>query len=172
MKREGKYRPLFDFLSGVRLDEISLTLSEIEALLGDALPASARTTRGWWSNREHGSLQAAAWMDAGYQVAELDLAAERVIFRKPRLHYEVKRAGDAILWDRDLVRALRDHMGVSQAELAEALGVRQQTVSEWENGVYIPTRATSKLLTFVAERAGFDFDDSATGEEGASQNSS
>ena len=172
MKREGKYRPLFDYLTGVRSDEISLTLSEVEALLGDALPASARTTRGWWSNREHGSLQAAAWMDAGYQVAEVDLAAERVIFRKPQLRYEVRRAGDAILWDGDLVRALRDHMGVSQAQLAETLGVRQQTVSEWENEVYVPTRATSKLLTFVAERVGFDFGDSATGGEGVFQNSS
>jgi DNA-binding XRE family transcriptional regulator len=172
MKREGKYRPLFDYLSGIRLDEISLTLSEIEALLGDVLPASARTTRGWWSNRARGSLQAAAWMDAGYHVAEVDLAVERVVFRKPQLRYEVRRAGDTVLWDGDLVRALRDHMGVSQAQLAETLGVRQQTVSEWETGAYIPTRATSKLLTFVAERAGFDFGEGASGEEGAFQNSS
>jgi DNA-binding transcriptional regulator YiaG len=117
-------------------------------------------------------LQAAAWMDAGYQVAEVDLTAEKVTFQKPRLRYEVKREGDAILWDGDLVRALRDHMRLSQTELAETLGVRQQTVSEWENGVYIPTRATSRLLTFVAERAGFDFGESTAGEEGASSNSS
>jgi hypothetical protein len=140
MKREGKYRPLFDYLSGNRSDEILLTLSEIEALLGSALPASARTTRGWWSNRDRGSLQAAAWMDAP-QVIEVDL--RRSYLRKPLLHYEVKRAGDTILWDGDLVRALRDHMGVSQAQLAETLGVRQQTISEWENAS-IPTRATRR----------------------------
>ncbi len=31
--------------------------------------------------------------------------------------------------------------------------MRQQTVSEWENGLYTPTRAMSRLLTMVAEQA-------------------
>lgn len=171
MKQEGKYRPLFDFLSASRSDEVSLTLAEIEALLGDALPASAHSTRGWWSNRARGSLQAAAWMEAGYQAQEVDLAAGRIVFRKPQRHYEVRRVGDTVLWDGDLVRALRDHMGASQAQLAEALGVRQQTVSEWENDAYTPTRATSKLLSFVAERAGFRYDVGAPDDEVSPQNS-
>ena len=166
MKREGKYRPLYDYLSKSGSDEMFLTLVEIEVILGEALPASARTTRGWWSNRGGGSLQAAAWMEAGYQVEDVDLTAGRVVFRKLRRHYEVKRVGDTILWDADLVRALRDHMGTSQSQFAETLGVRQQTVSEWENGTYTPRRAMSKLLSFVAERASFYYgDDQATAEE-------
>ncbi|MCX6032964.1 MAG: helix-turn-helix transcriptional regulator [Chloroflexi bacterium] len=172
MKQEGKYRPLFDRLSSNRTDEVTLSLTEIEAILGDALPPSARTTRGWWGNRDRGSLQAAAWMEAGYQVQEVDLAAGRVVFRKPRRQYEVKRAGGTVLWNGDLVRALRDHMGASQAQLAENLGVRQQTVSEWENDAYLPTRATSKFLSLVAERAGFNFGNDETREEGSSPNSS
>jgi DNA-binding transcriptional regulator YiaG len=48
-------------------------------------------------------------------------------------------------------------MDLSQAELAERLGVRQQTISEWETGVYQPKRAMSRLLTLVAERAGFPY---------------
>jgi len=52
---------------------------------------------------------------------------------------------------------LRRHMGLSQAELAAELGVRQQTISEWETGMYQPKRAMSKLLTLVAERAGFTY---------------
>lgn len=172
MKQAGKYRPLFDYLSGQHADEIALTLAEIEAILGDALPPSARAARGWWGNRDRGSLQAAAWMDAGYQVKVADLAAGRVIFRKPKRVYEVRRAGDTILWDGDLVRALRDHMGASQAQLAEELGVRQQTVSEWENGAYAPTRATSKFLSLVAERAGFSFGGEESREGDAAQNSS
>jgi DNA-binding transcriptional regulator YiaG len=46
-------------------------------------------------------------------------------------------------------------MGLTQAQFAEELGVRQQTVSEWEQGLYAPTRATAKHLTLVAERAEF-----------------
>jgi DNA-binding transcriptional regulator YiaG len=60
-----------------------------------------------------------------------------------------------------MIKALRGHMGLNQAQLAESLGVRQQTVSEWENGLYEPSRATSKYLMLVAERADFSY-----GEEG------
>jgi DNA-binding transcriptional regulator YiaG len=170
MKQEGKYRPLFDHLSGSSTEEVALTLTEIEAILGEALPPSAHTTRGWWGNRDRGSLQAAAWMEAGYLVQEVDLAGGQVVFRKPRRQYEVKRAGNTVLWNGDLVRALRDHMGVSQVQLAETLGVRQQTVSEWETDAYLPTRATSKHLSLVAERAGFNFEDDETREEEPSPN--
>jgi DNA-binding transcriptional regulator YiaG len=48
-------------------------------------------------------------------------------------------------------------MNLTQAQLAEELGVRQQTVSEWESSVYEPKRAMSKYLTLVAERAGFEY---------------
>ena len=98
-------------------------------------------------------------MEAGYHVATVDLAAECVTWRKARLRYTVQRTGDAIDWDSTLIRALRSHMEMSQAELADTLGVRQQTVSEWETGAYAPTRASAKHLTLVAERAGFLYGD-------------
>jgi len=59
------------------------------------------------------------------------------------------------------VRALRQHLGLTQAGLSEELGVRQQTVSEWETSAYQPRGASARLLTLVAERAGFDYDVSA-----------
>lgn len=71
--------------------------------------------------------------------------------------YTVQREGEEIYWDGDMVRALRVKLGVNQAGLAHILGVRQQTVSEWETGAYTPTRARSKHLTMVAEKAGFSF---------------
>jgi DNA-binding transcriptional regulator YiaG len=48
-------------------------------------------------------------------------------------------------------------MNLNQMELARILGLRQQTVSEWETGVYRPTRGRSKHLTMVAEKAAFPF---------------
>ena len=41
--------------------------------------------------------------------------------------------------------------------MAETLGTRQQTISEWEVGVYAPRRSTSKYLNLIAERAGFTY---------------
>ncbi|MEK7247831.1 MAG: helix-turn-helix domain-containing protein [Chloroflexota bacterium] len=60
-------------------------------------------------------------------------------------------------WGAGSVRALRRHMGLSQDQLADQLGTRQQTVSEWETGQYRPRGASAKLLSIVAERAGFEY---------------
>jgi DNA-binding transcriptional regulator YiaG len=66
-------------------------------------------------------------------------------------------------WDAESIKALREHMGLSQQELADELQVRQQTISEWETGMYAPRRSTSRYLSMVAERAGFQY--TAGGEE-------
>lgn len=60
-------------------------------------------------------------------------------------------------WDAGGVRRLRKHLGVTQDALAEELGTRQQTVSEWETGQYRPRGASAKLLSIIAERAGFEY---------------
>jgi len=41
---------------------------------------------------------------------------------------------------------------MTQAEFARELGVRQQTVSEWETGRYRPRGASVRLLSILAER--------------------
>ena len=63
------------------------------------------------------------------------------------------------LWDAEQVRALRSHLGLTQAELADELNVRQQTVSEWETGLYRPRGASERVLSLVAERAEFAYGD-------------
>ena len=68
--------------------------------------------------------------------------------------YEAKRRE----WDSEHIRALRHHLGLTQRELADRLGTRQQTISEWEIGLYKPRGASSTLLSIVAERARFKYD--------------
>ncbi|MCZ7673347.1 MAG: helix-turn-helix domain-containing protein [Chloroflexi bacterium] len=157
MNADSKYYPLYTALHEQSLDELTLTLSEIESLLGLPLPASARTRRAWWSNRSRGALQAQAWMAAGYHVETIDLENERITFRKPGIIYKVQRIGDTVLWNADLIKSLRHHMNWTQIDLADQLGMRQQTISEWENGLYGPKRSSSKLLTLIAEKAGFKY---------------
>ncbi len=71
-----------------------------------------------------------------------------------------KRSGKSrrAQWDRERVRALRRHLGLTQSELASQLGTRQQTISEWEQGMYRPRGASATLLSIVAERARFKYD--------------
>jgi DNA-binding transcriptional regulator YiaG len=156
VKAAGKYRLLFDYLDQRVGDEVALSFAEIEALLGQSLPPSARGRRDWWGNRQRAP-QASAWMDAGYHVADLNLESERVVFRKPVPSYTVRRADGIVLWNQAMIKALRFHMGLNQTQFAEELGVRQQTISEWETGVYPPSRATCKYLSLVAEQAGFKY---------------
>jgi len=155
MKEGSKYQPLLEFLRGSNQSEVVLTFAEIEALMNNPLPDSAKSKRAWWSNRSKGALQASAWMEAGYRVEDMDLDGQRVTFRKPTTGYEVQRVGDTVLWNSELIKALRLHMALTQAEFADRLGVRQATVSQWENKAYEPTLATSKYLTLIAEQAEF-----------------
>ena len=60
-------------------------------------------------------------------------------------------------WDSQRIRALRHHLGLTQRELAGNLGTRQQTISEWETGMYKPRGASSTLLSIIAERAKFEY---------------
>ena len=155
MKEGSKYQPLLEHLCGSNQHEVTLTFAQIEALMNEALPESARSKRAWWSNRTKGALQASAWMEAGYRVEDVDLDRQQVTFRKSTINYQVQRVGDTVLWNSQLIKALRLHMGLTQAEFAQRLGVRQATVSQWENSAYEPTLATSKYLTLIAEQARF-----------------
>ncbi len=81
----SKYDPLRMFLARAGKPDFELSFEDIERTLGFPLPRSARVHRPWWSNEGSGThVQARAWMDAGYQVWEVDLKRERTRFRRKR----------------------------------------------------------------------------------------
>ena len=41
--------------------------------------------------------------------------------------------------------------------MAQRLGTRQQTISEWERGVYSPRGISSAMLSVLAERSDFEY---------------
>jgi len=61
------------------------------------------------------------------------------------------------MWDSDSIQALRRHLELTQSELSERLGTRQQTISEWETGIYRPRGASVTLLSIIAEQANFRY---------------
>jgi DNA-binding transcriptional regulator YiaG len=65
-------------------------------------------------------------------------------------------------WDADKILALRMHLGLTQREMSHRLGTRQQTISEWETGMYRPRGASATLLTMIAEQAEFRYDAAAS----------
>ncbi len=75
-----KYAPLKRWLEARTEAQVRITFAEIEAILGFALPRSARLHRPWWANSFGAHVQAAAWLDAGWQTSEVDLAAQTLVF--------------------------------------------------------------------------------------------
>jgi len=61
------------------------------------------------------------------------------------------------IWKAERIRALRQHLGLTQEQMAAELGTRQQTISEWETSRYEPRGASARLLTLIAERAAFPY---------------
>lgn len=49
-------------------------------------------------------------------------------------------------------RPIRSRLGVTQAELADVLGVSQGNISFYERGQTVPPEIAGKLIAFAAER--------------------
>ena len=160
MNKNSKYYPLYQYFQNNENDVVLLTVADVQAIIGGGLPASARSQRAWWSNRKTAVAQSAAWIEAGYRVDKLELEKNLITFRKigtiPEL--EIQRKGDIVMWNAEMIKALREYMGMNQAQFADELGVRQPTISEWETGAYEPKRSTSKFLTMIAEQAEFKYE--------------
>ncbi|MBW4485018.1 MAG: helix-turn-helix domain-containing protein [Tildeniella torsiva UHER 1998/13D] len=156
IKPGSKYYPLFEHLQNCNKAATTLTFLEIEALMGRSLPASARAKKGWWSNRDSVSaLQAIAWVSAGYQVNAVDLAQQKVTFQTFQAAYNIQHKHGQIEWNGKAIKALRACKGLNQEQFASELGVRRETVSEWENSKYEPDRSKRKLLDMIAKQASF-----------------
>ena len=156
MKSGPKYQSLYNYLKQLPQDEpLALTFEELQAATGIALPPSARASRAWWANST--TPQGKAWTEAGWLVDAVDIDGARLVFRPARITYRITPRRRRPGWSAERVKALREFAGWSQQDLADRLGMRQQTVSEWETGKYGPRRSSSVLLEFIAERVGFPY---------------
>jgi hypothetical protein len=79
----SKYDPLKHHLASQWLPEVPMTFAQVEAVLGAKLPRSAYTHAAWWANESEGShVQAKAWLDAGFETADVDKASRKLTFKR------------------------------------------------------------------------------------------
>lgn len=78
----GKYEPLGIFLRGQRADRVPLTFSQIEKITGSKLPPKAQHHRAWWSNNAANNVMTKVWLDAGFESAQVDVEARKLVFRR------------------------------------------------------------------------------------------
>lgn len=80
---EGKYLPLAQHLAKREHFPAQLLFSDVEEIIGESLPVSARKHRAWWGNESSPfRVQAVAWMGCGWKVAEVDLTGGWVRFER------------------------------------------------------------------------------------------
>jgi CBS domain-containing protein len=107
----GKYVPLRDYLENIKQEGIvnlQLAFDQIENLLGEDLPDSARQHRAWWGNDYSTHVQAIAWLSAGWLVDGVDMNKEEVDFR------QTNTANYPLFFD-ELLRGLKERRpGVTQ----------------------------------------------------------
>ena len=171
-----KYAPLKGWLEARTEQRLRVSFAEMEAILGFELPRSARLHRPWWANSFGAHVQAAAWLDAGWQTAEVDLAGETLVFvRADEPAYPIPPAsvsgveeGDPamIMIPREsltpgAMRLLRDcaeelGSGLEQAAVlalnAAALDRRRRLVEEFR--ALAPPQATDSTLLIREDRDG------------------
>ena len=82
----GKYDPLRRFLESAAPDVSEMTLSfrQIEQILNDTLPYTAKHSGPWWANevRSGTQPQSSSWLDAGWEVDEVERDRQWVRFRR------------------------------------------------------------------------------------------
>jgi CBS domain-containing protein len=77
---DSRYEPLSRWLEGQTESKISLSFSEIETLIEDSLPSSARQHRNWWRNDFVENINIPLWIGAGWLVSSVNMRSEKVEF--------------------------------------------------------------------------------------------
>jgi len=100
--RDSRYARLGVHLQGVPADASSVLFkfAELEDIIGEPLPTSARQHRAWWANNATGHSHSREWLDAGWRVATVDIVSELVEFARSSDREQVfKHFFDALLED-------------------------------------------------------------------------
>ena len=70
---EKKYIPLASFFAEASQNEITLTYTEIENIVGQQLPNAAYLNSSWWKKTKPPATHFLSWLDSEYTVKEIDL---------------------------------------------------------------------------------------------------
>ncbi len=78
----SKYDRLGGFLRNQNHESVPLSFAEIEQITQTKLPPSAHKHRPWWSNNPTNSVLTRVWLDAGFESEQVDMAGQKLVFRR------------------------------------------------------------------------------------------
>ncbi|MGF1836406.1 HNH endonuclease [Photobacterium sanguinicancri] len=120
----GKYTPFINYLLSIKHKRrsIQLTFSEIESIIGETLPISARKHNAWWGNDVSGSHSwARDWCNAGWRSRGINRKSEIVTFDYvgKLLESDSEQALEGYLIDRNIVTCSRNQKLVQERKLKD-----------------------------------------------------
>jgi hypothetical protein len=78
-EKMSKYAPLTEWLKRQTQDKVALDFADIERIISDKLPDSARQFFRFWDNTP-GAPHNDAWLNAGWRTVVVDMLQEKVTF--------------------------------------------------------------------------------------------
>lgn len=84
-ERAKKYDTITDYLRDNGGSQVTLTFTQFDELLfpHSGLPKTARNETDWWANDyRHPEKGAYGWLNAGYEVVQVNLQKEYVVFNQ------------------------------------------------------------------------------------------
>jgi Domain of unknown function (DUF4268)/CBS domain len=80
---DSRYAPLAIWLQEQLPSDraVQLTFQQVEAIMGDVLPASAHE-RSWWANDSKSHIQSQQWLEVGWRVSKINMREETVVFTR------------------------------------------------------------------------------------------
>lgn len=86
----NKYLPLAEHLAGLEQNEVRLSFSDIERIIGSTLPKSALGHDAWWANSKSKDSHTWAhlWLRAGWERVDHSRPQQWVVFRRTE-HYQL-----------------------------------------------------------------------------------
>lgn len=77
----ARYNPLRDYLATYRAAQLNMTFEHIEHIIEAKLETAAYTFKSWWEN-DRENPQAIAWLEAGWEVEDVDMQRRGVVFKR------------------------------------------------------------------------------------------
>jgi CBS domain-containing protein len=140
----GRYVPLASWLQDqpVDKDKQRVTFGQIEQIIGDQLPLSARQHRSWWANDSERHVQSQQWLDAGWR-AYVNMSKEEVTFAR------IKERGKAYI---DFFSTLLSDLNAQAPFSVRDSSLRGQN---WHAAAQLPEEGPQKaILAFSFARSG------------------
>lgn len=84
-RRSNSFGGLTRYLKfrGAFTSSVKLSFARIDGIIGENLPMEAYKSESWWSNVQ--SIHTKGWLDAGWEVQEVNLKEGYVVFKKVRI---------------------------------------------------------------------------------------